>query len=69
MGFAGRRAEAIALLREILVAMAGCVTVRGQLTGWKVVVETEMPYSVGNDASSIGSEMLGGLADVWNCRY
>jgi hypothetical protein len=36
-GFAGRRAEARALLREIVVAMAGDVTVRGQLTMGEVL--------------------------------
>lgn len=36
-GFAGRRAEAKALLREILVAMAGYVTIRGQLAIGEVV--------------------------------
>lgn len=36
-GFAGRRAEAKALLREMLVAMADYVTIRGQLTMEEVV--------------------------------
>lgn len=39
-GLAGRRAEANALLREMLVAMAVCVTIRGQLA-MQDVVETK----------------------------
>jgi hypothetical protein len=40
----------------MLVAMAGCVTIEGQLTMEEVV--DEIPYGVGNDAASIGSRIL-----------